>query len=96
MQTSFLCRQLGFSSKFLLGLKLPELTAVPFSSLTDLRISVGWKWLSCGCSTAHTSGGWRSRVNKLGLTVPAPFVYLVMNSYLGLEGCTAALLAMFL
>lgn len=30
------------------------------------------------------------------LTAPAPSVYGVMNSYLGLEGCTAGILAVFL
>lgn len=37
-------------------------------------------------------------VNKLDLaaSAPSPFVYLVMNSYLGLEGCTAAILSVFL
>lgn len=36
-------------------------------------------------------------VNKLDLaaSAPSPFVYLVMNSYLGLEGCTAAILCVF-
>lgn len=30
------------------------------------------------------------------LTPPAPSVYVVMNSYLGLEACTAGIFAVFL
>lgn len=30
------------------------------------------------------------------LTAPAPSVYVVMNSYLGLEGCAAGILGVFL
>lgn len=40
-------------------------------------------------------GGVREQTGE-SLTAPAPSVYVVMNSYLGLEGCTAGILAVFL
>lgn len=62
--TSSLCMQLGFSSKFLVDLKLPELTSAQFSRLTEGFLWVG-KWLSCGCSTARTSGGEQTGFSSL-------------------------------
>lgn len=90
--------QLGFSSKFLLDLKLPELTSAQFSRLTDWGISVGWKMIILWLFDSSHLRRVEEPVNKLDLaaSAPSPFVYLVMNSYLGLEGCTAAILSVFL
>lgn len=63
--------------------------------------ALGFNWDGSGYHAAvhqlagPVGGGVGVQTGEI-LTAPAPSVYVVMNSYLGLEGCTAGILGVFL
>lgn len=56
-----------------------------------MEIVIMWLFIS---SQGPVGGGVDEQTGK-SLTPPALSVYVVMNSYLGLEGCTAGIFAVF-
>lgn len=69
--------------------------------LCELYWALGFNWDRNGYHAAVRQlagpvGGGVGVQTAESLTAQVPSVYVVMNSYLGLEGCTAGILAVFL
>ena len=96
--TNFLCSLPGSSSQF-----LSELEALWAARCTILKLywALGFNWDRSGYHAAARQlagpeGGGIGEQTGESLTAPAPSVWVVMNSYLGLEGCSAGILTVFL